>query len=97
MDADLRGVGVDVAEPEGDDAGVDSGSEQLPVQQVPPRRAGHQGRGHPCFLDNPVHAHSKGELSAVDAAKVKWWCADVQNEVLDACVQLYGGFGYMNE
>ncbi|HET7689198.1 MAG TPA: acyl-CoA dehydrogenase family protein [Nocardioidaceae bacterium] len=49
------------------------------------------------FLDNAVHAHSKGELSAVDAAKVKWWCADVQNEVLDACVQLYGGYGYMNE
>ena len=42
-------------------------------------------------------AHTKGELSAVDAAKVKWWCADVQNEVLDACVQLYGGYGYMNE
>jgi long-chain-acyl-CoA dehydrogenase len=49
------------------------------------------------FLDNAVLAHSKGELSAVDAAKVKWWCADVQNEVLDACVQLYGGYGYMNE
>jgi alkylation response protein AidB-like acyl-CoA dehydrogenase len=49
------------------------------------------------FLDNAVLAHTKGELTAVDAAKVKWWCADVQNEVLDACVQLYGGYGYMNE
>ena len=49
------------------------------------------------FLDSAVLAHTKGELSAVDAAKVKWWCADVQNEVLDACVQLYGGYGYMNE
>ena len=49
------------------------------------------------FLDNSVHAHSKGELTAVDAAKVKWWTADVQNDVLDACVQLYGGYGYMNE
>ena len=49
------------------------------------------------FLDNAVLAHSKGELTAVDAAKVKWWCADVQNDVLDACVQLYGGYGYMNE
>ena len=28
---------------------------------------------------------------------MKWWTADVQNEVLDACVQLYGGYGYMNE
>ena len=49
------------------------------------------------FLDNAVLAHTNGQLSAVDAAKVKWWCADVQNEVLDACVQLYGGYGYMNE
>jgi alkylation response protein AidB-like acyl-CoA dehydrogenase len=49
------------------------------------------------YLDNAVHAHSKGELTAVDAAKVKWWTADVQNDVLDACVQLYGGYGYMNE
>ena len=49
------------------------------------------------YLDNAVLAHTKGELSAVDAAKVKWWCADVQNDVLDACVQLYGGYGYMNE
>ena len=36
-------------------------------------------------------------MTAVDAAKVKWWAADVQNDVLDACVQLYGGYGYMNE
>ncbi len=49
------------------------------------------------FLDNAVQAHTKGELTPVDAAKVKWWCADVQNDVLDACLQLYGGYGYMNE
>jgi long-chain-acyl-CoA dehydrogenase len=49
------------------------------------------------YLDSAVRAHTKDELTAVDAAKVKWWCADVQNEVLDACVQLYGGYGYMNE
>jgi len=44
-----------------------------------------------------VRAHSRGELTAVDAAKVKWRAADVQYDVLDACVQLYGGCGYMNE
>jgi len=49
------------------------------------------------FLDSAVLAHTRGQLSATDAAKVKWWCADVQNDVLDACVQLYGGYGYMNE
>jgi len=37
------------------------------------------------------------DLSAVDAAKLKWWTAQVQNDVLDHCVQLYGGYGYMNE
>lgn len=42
-------------------------------------------------------AHVEGELTAVDAAKAKWWSAQVQNDVLDACVQLHGGYGYMNE
>jgi alkylation response protein AidB-like acyl-CoA dehydrogenase len=49
------------------------------------------------YVDACVLAHSEGELSAVDAAKVKYWTADVQNDVLDACVQLYGGYGYMRE
>jgi len=49
------------------------------------------------YVDSCVLAHSEGELSAVDAAKVKYWTADVQNDVLDACVQLYGGYGYMRE
>jgi alkylation response protein AidB-like acyl-CoA dehydrogenase len=49
------------------------------------------------FIDQAVLAHTAGQLTPVDAAKVKWWAADIQNEVLDACVQLYGGYGYMNE
>jgi long-chain-acyl-CoA dehydrogenase len=49
------------------------------------------------FVDNCVLAHTDGELSAVDAAKAKWWSSQVQNEILDHCVQLYGGYGYMNE
>ncbi|MBI1378473.1 MAG: acyl-CoA dehydrogenase [Frankiales bacterium] len=49
------------------------------------------------FVDQAVMAFVEGELSAVDAAKAKWWSAQVQNDVLDACVQLYGGYGYMNE
>ena len=39
----------------------------------------------------------QNKLSAVDAAKAKWWSAQVQSEVLDECVQLYGGYGFMNE
>lgn len=49
------------------------------------------------FVDQALDAHSRHELSPADAAKAKWWSAQVQNDVLDACVQLHGGYGYMNE
>jgi alkylation response protein AidB-like acyl-CoA dehydrogenase len=49
------------------------------------------------FVYECVTAHVAGELSAVQAAKAKWWSADVQNRVLDDCVQLFGGYGYMRE
>lgn len=49
------------------------------------------------FLDQCVILHSQGKLTAIDAAKAKWWASDIQGEVLDACVQLHGGYGYMNE
>jgi alkylation response protein AidB-like acyl-CoA dehydrogenase len=49
------------------------------------------------FVDQCVMAHVEGELTAVDAAKAKWWTADLQNRVLDNCVQLHGGYGFMDE
>jgi len=49
------------------------------------------------YVDQCVLAHAKGELTAVDAAKAKWWTSQVQNDVLDHCVQIFGGYGYMNE
>jgi alkylation response protein AidB-like acyl-CoA dehydrogenase len=49
------------------------------------------------FVDRCIEAHLAGELTAVDAAKAKWWTAQVQNDVLDHCVQLHGGYGFMNE
>ncbi|MBT2396360.1 acyl-CoA dehydrogenase family protein [Streptomyces sp. ISL-100] len=49
------------------------------------------------YVDQAVMSYVQGELTAVDAAKAKWWSAQVQNEVLDACVQLHGGYGFMNE
>lgn len=49
------------------------------------------------FIDRCVVQHDRGELSPVDAAKAKWWSSQVQNEVLDHCVQLHGGYGFMNE
>ncbi len=49
------------------------------------------------YVDDCVAAHAKHQLSPVDAAKAKWWTAQVQSEVLDECVQLHGGYGFMNE
>jgi len=49
------------------------------------------------YVDQQVLAHTQGALTAVDAAKSKWWTADVQGQILDACVQLHGGYGFMRE
>ncbi len=49
------------------------------------------------FVDQCVLEAAHGTLTAVDAAKAKWWSAQAQNDILDACVQLWGGYGYMNE
>ncbi|GGC70606.1 acyl-CoA dehydrogenase family protein [Hoyosella rhizosphaerae] len=49
------------------------------------------------FVDSCVYAHTQSDLTPIDAAKAKWWSAEIQNEVLDHCVQLYGGYGFMRE
>ncbi|TIC82569.1 acyl-CoA dehydrogenase family protein [Nocardioides sp. GY 10127] len=49
------------------------------------------------YVDQCVLAHSKKELTPVDAAKAKWWTSEIQNRILDHCVQLHGGYGFMNE
>ncbi|UYP21119.1 acyl-CoA dehydrogenase family protein [Rhodococcus sp. Z13] len=49
------------------------------------------------FLDHCIEQHLKGELDASDAAMVKYWLTDKQCEVIDRCVQLHGGYGYMRE
>jgi alkylation response protein AidB-like acyl-CoA dehydrogenase len=49
------------------------------------------------FVDQCMMAAVDGTLTAVDAAKAKWWSAQAQNDILDACMQLWGGYGYMNE
>jgi alkylation response protein AidB-like acyl-CoA dehydrogenase len=49
------------------------------------------------YLDACVRALGVGELTAEDAAKAKWWTTELQGRVVDACVQLHGGYGYMTE
>jgi len=49
------------------------------------------------FIDACVVALDAGELSAEDAAKAKWWTTELQGRVVDTCLQLHGGYGYMTE
>jgi alkylation response protein AidB-like acyl-CoA dehydrogenase len=49
------------------------------------------------YLDDCVRALNAGELTAIDAAKAKWWCTELQGRVIDRCLQLHGGYGYMTE
>ncbi len=39
----------------------------------------------------------KGELDAATASMAKYWVSDTENQVIDECLQLFGGYGYMNE
>ena len=49
------------------------------------------------FLDECITEHLNGALSVEKAAMAKWWTTDTQGEVLDACLQLHGGYGFMQE
>ncbi len=49
------------------------------------------------YMDHCVLELDAGELSAEDAAAAKWWCTELQGRVVDACLQLHGGYGYMLE
>jgi alkylation response protein AidB-like acyl-CoA dehydrogenase len=49
------------------------------------------------FVDRCLTEHVAGELSVPDAAKAKWWTSDLLKRVVDRCVQLHGGYGYMLE
>ncbi len=49
------------------------------------------------FIDRQVEAYLKDELTADDAAEAKWWTTELENRVTDTCLQLHGGFGYMEE
>src|SRR5271155_1662999 len=49
------------------------------------------------FVDQCAQALNTGELTPEDAATAKWWCTDLQGRVVDRCLQLFGGYGYMTE
>ncbi|MGK2947902.1 MAG: acyl-CoA dehydrogenase family protein [Acidimicrobiales bacterium] len=49
------------------------------------------------FVDRCTLALNEGTLTAEEAAMAKWWCTELQKRVIDTCVQLHGGYGYMLE
>ena len=49
------------------------------------------------FIDHCIQQQMAGRLSTETASMAKWWTTDLQQQVLDECVQLHGGYGYMNE
>ena len=49
------------------------------------------------YLDRCAQAALDGELTAAEAAGAKWWATELQWEIVDRCLQLHGGYGYINE
>jgi alkylation response protein AidB-like acyl-CoA dehydrogenase len=49
------------------------------------------------FVDRCVVALAAGELTPEEAAMAKLWCTEMQGRVIDRCLQLHGGYGYMLE
>ena len=49
------------------------------------------------FLDHCIERHVKGELDTVTASMAKYWLTDLVGKIVDRCLQLFGGYGYMDE
>ena len=49
------------------------------------------------YVDRCIELHCDAKLSAEQAAAAKYWCTELQNKVVDRCLQLHGGYGYMRE
>jgi acyl-CoA dehydrogenase len=49
------------------------------------------------FLDHCIGQHIAGKLDTVTASMAKYWITDIQGKIIDRCLQLFGGYGYMEE
>ena len=49
------------------------------------------------FLNDGIAKLDAGTLDAATASMAKWWGSQTQCEIMDECVQLHGGYGYMME
>jgi acyl-CoA dehydrogenase len=54
----------------------------------------HVGR---VFIDSCIERYMAGTLDTATASMAKWWLTDMQCQVIDECLQLFGGYGYMRE
>jgi alkylation response protein AidB-like acyl-CoA dehydrogenase len=49
------------------------------------------------YLEKAILEHNAGRFTVEDAAMAKWWTTELQKKVVDRCLQLHGGYGYMLE
>ncbi|MDT5316753.1 MAG: hypothetical protein QOE74_5773 [Mycobacterium sp.] len=49
------------------------------------------------YVDKAIMAVNSGTLTAAEAAGAKWWATETQWRIIDRCLQLHGGYGYVNE
>jgi acyl-CoA dehydrogenase len=49
------------------------------------------------FVDRLIGLHLEGKLDAAAASMAKYWVTDLENKIVDTCLQLFGGYGYMSE
>jgi acyl-CoA dehydrogenase len=49
------------------------------------------------FIDRLIGLHLESKLDAATASMAKYWISDLENKIVDTCLQLFGGYGYMNE
>jgi acyl-CoA dehydrogenase len=49
------------------------------------------------FIDRLIGLHLEGRLDAATASMAKYWVSELENKVVDACLQLFGGYGYIND
>jgi acyl-CoA dehydrogenase len=49
------------------------------------------------FVNWQIGEHLQGRLDAAKASMAKYWVTDLENKIIDECLQLHGGYGFMNE
>ncbi len=49
------------------------------------------------LVDKFIEQLNAGKLSVQEAAMAKWWTTEAQVKLIDRCLQLHGGYGYMRE